>query len=630
LLLGQSARKLSLLPEGDARQLAHELQVHQMELEMQNNELRHVQLELEASRDRFARLYDFAPVGYLTLDRAGIIGEANLTATLLLDLDRRDIIGRKFTRFLAPESQEIYYLHQQKAWSSGLRETCQVWMRRPGRTNFTAELQIVANQPQPSEPEVCFLTMSDATERTRLEAERSRLAAIVESSSDAIISRSLDDTITSWNEGATRTFGYQPDEIVGRSFTLLSPLEKHAEAAEVRRRVMNGERIDSFETWRVTKDGRKFLVSSTVSPVRDALQNVVGISTISRDITRQKQAETALRESEGELDDFFAKAPLGLLWVGPSGHILRANEAFLELMARSERRILGRSIAEFYADPEIADHLLARLSRGETLQNQRLRLRQKNGSLKHVLIDANGLWDNSRLVHSRWFVRDITRRVELEREILNISEREQRRLGQDLHDDLGQQLAGIEFLAQSLVGRLGAISEPAAVQAREIARTARRTMVRARELARGLWPIGLETDGLMSALRELAARTKKLFRIDCRFRCEKPVLVHDHEVSVHLYRIAQEAISNAIKHGKARRIDIGLAMSRDRIMLAVSDNGIGLPVKRHNKGGLGLRVMQYRAGMIDASLVVQRKEDGGTTFACSVREPRAMKAVRKS
>ncbi len=220
--------------------------------------------------------------------------------------------------------------------------------------------------------------------------------------------------------------------------------------------------------------------------------------------------------------------------------------------------------------------------------------------------------------------------MELEQEILNISESEQRRLGRDLHDDLGQQLAGIEFLAQSLVSRLDGISGPAAVQAREIARTARRTMVRARELARGLWPIDLDTDGLMSALRELAARTKKLFRIDCRFRCEKPVLVHDHEVSVHLYRIAQEAISNAIKHGKARRIDIGLAMSRDRIMLAVSDNGIGLPVKRHNKGGLGLRVMQYRAGMIDASLVVQRKEDGGTTFACSVREPRAKKAVRKS
>ncbi len=376
--------------------------VHQMEMEMQNNEMRRVQLELEASPDRLARLYNFAPVGYLTLDRAGIIGEANLTAARLLDRDRRDIIGRKLTSYLAPESQDMYQLHQQKAWTTGLGENCQVWIRRPGRTSFMAELQIVASQPQPSEPEVCLLTMSDATERTRIEAERSRLAAIVESSNDAIISRSLDDTITSWNAGATRMFGYQPEEIVGRSFALLSPLENRAEAAEIRRRVMNGERVDNFETWRVARDGRKFLVSSTVSPVRDASHNVVGISTISRDITRQKQAEAALRESERELEDFFAKAPLGLLWVGPAGHILRANEAFLELMARSERRVLGRSIAEFYADPEIADHLLARLTEGETLQNQRLRLRQKNGSPKHVLIDANGLWDNNRLVHSCW------------------------------------------------------------------------------------------------------------------------------------------------------------------------------------------------------------------------------------
>jgi signal transduction histidine kinase len=291
----------------------------------------------------------------------------------------------------------------------------------------------------------------------------------------------------------------------------------------------------------------------------------------------------------------------------------------LELFARLEGRVLGRSIAEFCADQEIAEDLLRRLARKETVHNYRARLRQENGSLLHVLVDANGLWEGGQLVHSRWFVRDITRRVELEREILAVSEREQRRIGRDLHDDLGQQLAGIEFLAQTLAGHLAEMSKPAARRAREIARLAQKTMVRTRELAHGLSPLGLESNGLMAALRELAGRVNQLFQIDCRFRCRTPVVIREQDTCIHLYRIAQEAVNNAVKHGKARRIDIGLAASKDRIILAVRDDGIGLRKIPRNHKGLGLKVMQYRAGVIDASLVAQRQPNGGTAFVCTVK-----------
>jgi PAS domain S-box-containing protein len=330
------------------------------------------------------------------------------------------------------------------------------------------------------------------------------------------------------------------------------------------------------------------------------------------------------------LEDFFREAPLGLLWVEPKGHVLRANRAQLELLGLASEEVLGRPIANFIAEEETAEDVLSRLTRGETLHNYRARLRQSNGTLKHVLVDANGLWEDGKLVHSRWFVRDISRRLELEREILATTDREQRRIGQDLHDDLGQQLAGIEFLTQTLVGQLARVSKPAEVRAREIARMVQRTMTHARELARGLSPIGLETDGLTVSLRELAARTKKLFRVDCRFKSKGTVLIHDHHVGIHLYRIAQEAVSNAVKHGKASRIDIGLTKNAERIVLAVSDNGIGLPVKLRNKKGMGLHVMQYRAGVIDASLIAQRQPDGGTAFVCSVKEPPAKPARKKS
>jgi two-component system CheB/CheR fusion protein len=115
----------------------------------------------------------------------------------------------------------------------------------------------------------------------------------------------------------------------------------------------------------------------------------------------------------------------------------------------------------------------------------------------------------------------------------------------------------------------------------------------------------------MVALQQLAARAERIFHVDCRFRCDAPVLIHGSATGIHLYRIAQEAISNAIKHGRAGSIDIGLTLNNEDIILAIRDNGIGIPVKRRKGKGMGLRVMQYRAGVIGGSLAVQRQPHGG-------------------
>jgi PAS domain S-box-containing protein len=503
-------------------------------------------------------------------------------------------------------------------------------MRRSDGAIMMGELESIATHDENQMRKQLLVVLNDITDRTHLERERSRLATIMESSRDAIIGRDLEDTITSWNASAEKLLGYTADEVVGHSFARVVPPEKRSELHQVEQQILAGEHPEHYETTRLAKDGRKVPVSVTSAPIRDAKGGIIGMSSIARDITRQKQAEEALRHSERDLADFFREAPLGLLWVGPKGHVLRVNRAQLELLGLTSEEIIGRSVMDFIAEEETAEDLLGQLTRGETLQNYRARLRQPNGTLKHVLVDANGLWEDGKLVHSRWFVRDISRRLELEREILATTDREQRRIGQDLHDDLGQQLAGIEFLTQTLVGQLARVSKPAEVRAREIARMVQRTMTHARELARGLSPIGLETDGLTVSLRELAARTKKLFRVDCRFKSKGTVLIHDHHVGIHLYRIAQEAVSNAVKHGKASRIDIGLTKNAERIVLAVSDNGIGLPVKLRNKKGLGLHVMQYRAGVIDASLVGQRLPDGGTAFVCSVKELPVKSGRKKS
>jgi len=216
---------------------------------------------------------------------------------------------------------------------------------------------------------------------------------------------------------------------------------------------------------------------------------------------------------------------------------------------------------------------------------------------------------------------DITEHKRLEKEVLQISELEQRRIGQDLHDGICQHLAGIEMMSQALEQNLAKNSKPQAAQAEKIATHVRDVIAQTRSLARGLSPLVLESEGLMAALSELAANTEKLFPTQCRFTCPAPIYIHDLITATHLFRIAQEAVTNAIKHGKAREIEIRLEIRLDKIVLAVRDNGVGFSPAATSSKGMGLRIMQYRAGMIGASLLYQKQKNGGTALVCFLPNP---------
>jgi PAS domain S-box-containing protein len=471
----------------------------------------------------------------------------------------------------------------------------------------TAELQASNQALAESEEKYhrLFATISDAA--FVFEAESRRLVEV--------------------NEAALRLYGYTREEFLGLTHSAITAEPEDSEATIQLTLAGAAPRIPL--RYHKKKDGTIFPVEISASTF--TLKDRAMACGIMRDITARKQAEEALRRREQELADFFAESPLGLLWVGPDGRILRVNQAELELLGRPGEEVFGRHVSELHVDAQTAAVVLNRVAERQTVQNHQARLRHKDGTQKEVLIDANGLWEQERLVHSRWFTRDITRRVELEREILAISEREQRRLGHDLHDDLCQQLAGIEFLSQRLASDLAARSAASAPQAKEIAQMVQRAMTQTRELALGLSPVRLEAEGLTDALRELAMGTRKVFGCDCRFRCDPPVLVPDHTVAIHLYRIAQEAVSNAIKHGQARRIAIGLTAKDRSVTLAVKDNGRGIPRKLPRRKGMGLRIMRYRAEVIGGALLVEPVPGGGTRVVCTVTEgllpPEARNAI---
>jgi PAS domain S-box-containing protein len=257
------------------------------------------------------------------------------------------------------------------------------------------------------------------------------------------------------------------------------------------------------------------------------------------------------------------------------------------------------------------------------------RIVRPDGSIRHVhsIVEPVPGADEE-AVRLAGTLQDITERKELEKEILEISEREQNRIGQDLHDGLCQHLAGIEFrlldLKQSLQGK----SNKQAAETTELAKLVREGIEQTRKLAHGLSPVMLRADGLMTALQELAMNTEQSFRISCSFNCPAPVLIHDNAVATHLYRIAQEAIQNAIRHGQAKFIVINLLTQNDRIVLGVNDDGVGFPKKPGRHKGIGLRIMQYRAGMVGGSLVVQHELKGGTSVVCSLRAGSVQETAR--
>ena len=219
-----------------------------------------------------------------------------------------------------------------------------------------------------------------------------------------------------------------------------------------------------------------------------------------------------------------------------------------------------------------------------------------------------------------WFIHgvgfDITERKSLEETILKISATEQRRIAQDLHDGLGQHLTGIAFMSKVLEEKLADKSLPEAAEAAKIVKMVNQAIENTRQLARGLHPVAAEPLGLMSALRKWANEVEELFHIRCTFRCLKPLPIRDPNLATHLYRIAQEAVHNAIRHGKSRNIEVGLSRKNETGTLTIRDDGDGFQKQESAQPGVGLSIMNYRADMVGGSLKVQPNEDRGVTVTC--------------
>ena len=222
----------------------------------------------------------------------------------------------------------------------------------------------------------------------------------------------------------------------------------------------------------------------------------------------------------------------------------------------------------------------------------------------------------SKVAERTWaLTEEMSRRKKLERELLAISEREQHRIGHELHDNLCQHLTGTALAGQVLVRKMSDRALPESDDIQHIVKLIEDGITLARHTARGLFPVEFNSAGLMSALEDLAAHQSRIDHTECRFECKAPVFIKNPEVAGHLFRIAQEAVRNAVKHSHATRIIIAFDETDDGVLLEIRDNGRGLPEDDPTQSGMGLQIMKYRASMIDANFEL-KSSPGGTILTC--------------
>ena len=425
-----------------------------------------------------------------------------------------------------------------------------------------------------------------------------------------------------------RIFGYSLEDIQnmgGRTAFLKKVIERSAVSLDDHRRRL--ERLKTQpkdvitirdEEWWRCKDGTLKCVEDRWLPVYEA-GRLTGTDGVLCDITERRRAEEALRESEERYRSLVNNLNVGVYRNTPDGRYLQANPALVRMHGYdSVDEFLKTNVVDFYENSVDRAAFLAHLFHADAVTGYEVRLKIKNGTRIYCAITAavhHG--PDGRVEWIDGIVEDITERKRLEDQLLEISEREQRRIGQDLHDGLCQHLAGVSFMSKALAQKLAASSPAESADAQAVANLIRQAISEARGIAAGLHPVKKEANSAMVALQGLADNLKSMFRVQCVFVCDPPVLIEDNTAATHLYRIAQEAVNNAIRHGKAKQVWIALAETDHQIKLTVKDDGKGISLPLSAARGIGMDIMNHRARVIGGTLNIDRAPEGGTVLTCS-------------
>lgn len=344
---------------------------------------------------------------------------------------------------------------------------------------------------------------------------------------------------------------------------------------------------------------------------------------MAREKVQQQITEQQLRESEARARSILETTVDAIITINPRGRIKSFNKTAEKLFGYESKEVIGENVKILMPDPyksEHDDYMGHYLETGERKIigiGREVTGRRKNGSTFPMYLAVSEV----KLPNQHIFtgiVRDISEQRRLEQEVLRISEHERQRIGQDLHDGLGQMLTGIGLITKNLSQQLKKQNHELADEAEEISTLIKQADEQARSLARGLVPVEFDEKGLEAALERLKQNAEKLFDIECSLEVLGNLDFDDATQAIHLYRIAQEAVSNAVKHGSATKVSVHLASTQSHIRLRVVDNGTGFAENWDSEGGLGVRIMQFRARLIGGNLEISDVPEKGATITCTI------------
>jgi PAS domain S-box-containing protein len=460
----------------------------------------------------------------------------------------------------------------------------------------------------------------DLTERNRAEEDRSRLAAIVQSSDDAIVGKTLDGIVTSWNEGARRLFGYTAEEMVGQPLARLIPGDRLEEESEILARLRRGERVEHFETVRQHKGGNLVDVSVSISPIRDASGRIVGASKIARDVGGRKRAHAAIDQANERLREQAMVLELAPVLVRDmDNRIVLWTRGAEGLYGFSKEEALGRISHELFQTefPESLENLdeILRCAghwEGALVQRKRDGERLVVASRQIIYHDLAG--HPTRILEANV---DITERQRAEAELnqsqeqlraladrlVRAREEEATRIARELHDQFGRYLTTIKMdlgsiervLAGEITSEVGRVLRE---KAQTIGQTVDETMQTVRAIATQLRPGLLDDLGLAAAIEWQAEDFQKRSGILCSLTLtltgEDPPIRRDQATA--LFRIFQEILTNVARHAQAAKVWVYLGEDHGGIVLEVEDDGLGISQERLTEHrSLGLLGMRERA-----------------------------------
>lgn len=372
-----------------------------------------------------------------------------------------------------------------------------------------------------------------------------------------------------------------------------------------------------------TNDGQYRSYATIARPLFDAGNVPRGLVGVTRDVTARRDSEVRLRRSEELLRATTANTADVLVLVDPELRIRFINK---RVRGMAIEHIIGREITVLVpeaAGAMVVDKLNHALRTGETVTYEFQSLEEgqevRYFENRAVLVRDDGIGTGISIS-----VSDITERKRLEREVLDVSSRERQSIGRDLHDGLGQELTGIALMLRGLATKMQRRCPEVVEDVNEVVTLVNQSIESARALARGILPVRSDSGGLEFALQTLAARSRDAYGLEVVFRAEVwPELTLNETSASHLYRIAQEALTNAARHGHASRVDILLSATQTSFLLRITDNGAGIDTSAALGTGMGLKIMKYRAGMIGAKFDIAANAPRGTVVRVTGEQPLA-------